>query len=228
MILNLLVLPLAAGYYFLTRSFYFKFKQQRLDRQRLLFETVISAVFILVGSFLLKTFVYDLLVNVEIRRAISNVNPLNNTPYSGTVLVSFILTIACTHFFNLLANKKNEIYKAINKIGNELELMASKSFKHKKLVLISLDNDKFYIGWVKELPIPSQSNYLRIIPALSGFRDHQKKLEFTSHYLSAYAEFISDGKGMDLSDLETDVIISICDIVSISFYDQDIFDKLNP
>lgn len=227
MILNLLVLPLAAGYYLLTRSFYFKFRQQRLDRQRLLFETIISAVFILVGGFLLKTFLYDTLVNVEIRDAIQKINPLNKTPYSGTVLVSFILTLGVTWFSNLIADKKTEIYKAIKKIGNEFELMASKSFKENRLVLISLKNDKFYIGWVKELPIPAQSNYIRVIPALSGYRDDEKRLEFTAHYLSAYAEYVGGGKVTDIADLETDVVIGICEIVTISFYDQDLFEKLN-
>ncbi|MDR0266028.1 MAG: hypothetical protein LBJ04_22635 [Sphingobacterium sp.] len=228
MILNLLVLPLAAGYFLLTRSYHFKFKQQRLDRQRLLFETVIVAVFILVGGFLLKTFVYDVVFNEELRNAINNLNPLKNTPYSGTVLISFVLTIMLVMISNLLLDKKKEIYRAIKDIGNEFELLASRSFKENRLSLISLKNDKFYIGWVKELPIPSQSNYLRIIPALSGYRNEKKNLEFTSHYLTAYARFIEDGKGTDVSDLETDVIISICEIVSISFYDQDIFDVLNP
>jgi len=228
MILNLLVLPLAAGYFLLTRSYYFKFKQQRLDRQRLLFETVIVAVFILVGGFLLKTFVYDVVFNEELRNALNNLNPLKTTPYSGTVLISFVLTIMLVMISNLFLNKKKEIYRAIKDIGNEFELLASRSFKENRLSLISLKNDKFYIGWVKELPIPSQSNYLRIIPALSGYRNEQKKLEFTSHYLTAYSRFIENGKGTDVSDLETDVIISICEIVSISFYDQDIFDVLNP
>lgn len=214
MILNLLVLPLAAGYYILKRSFYFKFRQQRLDRQRLLFETIISAVFILVGGFLLKTFVYDLLLSIEVRNSISTFNPLKDTPYSGTVLVSFIMTIALTELFNLKADKKEQVYKAINKIGNELELMASRSFKLDKLVLITLTNDKFYIGWVKELPIPSQSNYLRIIPALSGYRDAEKKLNFTSHYLSAYAQHLMNGGGKAIDDLETDVVISIPEIIS--------------
>lgn len=44
---NLLVLPLAAAYYILTRCDLLKYKQQRLDRQRLIFESV------LLGSFLL-------------------------------------------------------------------------------------------------------------------------------------------------------------------------------
>ena len=41
---NLLLLNLVAGYYLLTRSHYFKFEQQRLDRQRLIFESILLGV----------------------------------------------------------------------------------------------------------------------------------------------------------------------------------------
>jgi len=227
MILNLLVLPLAAGYYLLTQSFFFKFKQQRLDRQRLLFETIISAVFILVGGFLLKVFLYDLIVSDSIKQIINNLNPLYQTHYSGTVLMSFLLTIAFVKISNTQIDKEAQIFKAIKSIGNEFELMASRSFKENRLVLLTLKNDKFYIGWVKELPIPSQSNYLRIIPALSGYRDKEKKLEFTAQYLTAYETYLEDGKVTNIDELETDVVIGICEVVTISFYEQELFDVLN-
>lgn len=227
MIFNLLVLPLAAGYYLLTRSFYFKFRQQRLDRQRLLFETVIAGVFILIGGFAVKTLVYDTLVNEEIRNAIHGFNPVNTSPYSGTVLVSFVFTILLTELCNLKADKKKQIQEAIKKIGNEFELMASMSFREKYLVLITLKNDKFYVGWVKELPIPSQSNYLRIIPALSGVRNEHKRLEFTTHYLSAYAKYIEEKQIKDIEGMKTDIVLDIEEIISISFYDQDLYETLN-
>lgn len=42
---NIIILHLVAGYYISTRSYYFKFKHQRLDRQRLIFESVLLGVF---------------------------------------------------------------------------------------------------------------------------------------------------------------------------------------
>ncbi len=51
---NLLLLPLVAGYYIFTRSYFFKFKQQRLDQQRLIFESIIWAVIASVTTYLLR------------------------------------------------------------------------------------------------------------------------------------------------------------------------------
>lgn len=227
MILNLLVLPLATGYYVLTRSFFLKYKQQRLNRQRLIFETVIYGVIILIFGFLLRTVIYDPFVTSKVKVFLYNINPLKDTLYSGTVFMTFILTVLFTKITNHFIKKEAAIFKAIKQVGNEFELIASKSFNKRQLVLITLENDKFYIGWVKELPIPSLSNYLRIIPALSGIRDENKRLKFISHYLSAYSEYIEKGKLTNISDLNTDVIIDNNRIVSISYFDYDIYNRLN-
>lgn len=227
MILNLLVLPLAAGYYILTKSYKFKFRTQRLDRNSLFFETVICAVFILIGAFFLKTFIYDQFFTNSFKNSISSMNPLNTTPLSGMVGVSFLLVVTITYLYNFLLNKEHEIHDAIKAIGNEFELMASKAIKENRLILLSLKNDKFYIGWVKEIPIPSQSNYLRIIPVFSGYRNKEKRLEFTSQYIEAYSLLIEDGRGNDFNDFNSDVVMPISEIITISFFDQEMYDILN-
>ncbi|SEG47160.1 hypothetical protein SAMN05421877_108114 [Sphingobacterium lactis] len=221
---SILILPLASGYFILTRSYYFKYQQQRLDRQSLLFETVIFAVLILTVGFLLKTFVYDYVIDPFLKSYINQLNPFRSTAYSGTVFFCFMLSILCTYASNLFTNKEEQVYWAIKRIGNEFELLVSRSVKERKLILISLKSDKFYIGWVKEFPIPSVSNYLRIIPAISGIRNDDKQLEFKEHYLHTYAKFILDAKIKAISDLETDVVINIPEVLTISFYDQTIYD----
>ncbi|MGJ1205673.1 hypothetical protein [Sphingobacterium lactis] len=227
MILNLLVLPLAAGYYILTKSYKFKFRTQRLDRNSLFFETVICAVFILLGAFLLKSFVYDQFFTNNFKDSFKELNPLKSTPLSGMVGISFLLVVLITYLSNFLLNREQEIHAAIKAIGNEFELMISKAIKEEKLILLSLKNDKFYIGWVKEIPIPSQSNYLKIIPVFSGYRDKEKRLKFTSQYIEAYSLLIEDGKGSTFEDFNSDIVIPISEIITISFYDQEIYDILN-
>lgn len=227
MILNLLVLPLAAGYYILTKSYKFKFRTQRLDRNSLFFETVICAVFILLGAFLLKSFVYDQFFTITFKDSFKELNPLKSTPFSGMVGVSFLLVVLITYLSNFLLNREQEIHRAIKAIGNEFELMVSKAIKEEKLILLSLKNDKFYIGWVKEIPIPSQSNYLKIIPVFSGYRDNEKRLKFISQYIEAYSLLIEEGKGNNFDDFNSDIVIPISEIITISFYDQEIYDILN-
>lgn len=227
MILNLLVLPLAAGYYILTKSYKFRYRTQRLDRNSLFFETVICAVFILIGAFFIKLFLYDQFITNSFKESFRALNPLKTTPLSGLVGLSFLLVVLITYLSNFLLDREQEIHAAIIAIGNEFELLASKAIKEEKLILLSLKNDKFYIGWVKELPIPSQSNYLRIIPVFSGYRDKEKRLQFTSQYIEAYSLLIEDGQGSSFNDFNSDVVMPISEIITISFYDQEIYDILN-
>lgn len=117
--------------------------------------------------------------------------------------------------------------RAIYKVGNEFEQLAAKSFQKKELVLITLENDKFYIGWIKELPIPALSNYVRIIPAISGVRDKNKRLKFVSHYLNTYFDFLENKEVSYLDQLDTDVVLRIEHIISLSFFNFSIYHTLN-
>ncbi|AKP51555.1 hypothetical protein [Cyclobacterium amurskyense] len=156
---NLLILPLLGGYYLLFRFNKFKFKQQRLDRQRLVFDTI------LIGTWLL--------------------------------------------FFSFI------------------ELLLRSSFKDAKLLEFTLDTDKFYIAWVKELPIPTVSNYIRVIPVFSGYRDVQKKLVFTTHYLDVYSEYVEEVKFQSLYELDVDLIITLDNLVTVSYFDIEMYERFN-
>lgn len=52
--------------------------------------------------------------------------------------------------------------------------------------LITLENDKFYIGLPKIIPEPDEesitSNSVQIIPVMSGYRDEKKLPIFTTEY----------------------------------------------
>ncbi|MFC5285153.1 hypothetical protein [Pedobacter alpinus] len=109
---------------------------------------------------------------------------------------------------------------SIKDVGNEFEILMKYSFVEESLLQFTLNNGKFYVAWVKELPIPSISNYVRIIPALSGYRTSEtKEFKFTTHYLSVYSDYIEEGKVKKIEDLNTDLVIDITDIVTVSNFD---------
>lgn len=122
---------------------------------------------------------------------------------------------------------KTEIKKAIKSVGNELELLLKSSFTDSKLLEFTLDTGKFYIAWAKELPIPTVTNYIRVIPAFSGFRDERTNFVFTSQYLSIYAEYIAEGKIQDINELDVDLIITLDNVVSVSYFDIDMYERFN-
>lgn len=221
---NLLILNLVAGYYLLTRSYYFKFEQQRLDRQRLIFESVLLGVALTITSYVLRIiFEY---VSPGIFKAVYSEFPIK-TPFVGTSFCTILLSIILAKGGNIILDKEKFIKKAIKDVGNEFELLMKSSFTNKNLLQFTLDNDKFYVAWVKELPTPSISNYVRVIPALSGYRNTEKELIFTSHYLSVYSEYIKEGKVTNIVELNTDLVIDLDNIVTVSNFDLEMYQRFN-
>jgi len=223
---NFLILPLIAGYYLLTRSYFCKFKQQRLDTQRLIFETILLSVVITIFTYFTRAIIesfFPCLVN-----ALYNFVPLK-IPYIGTAIFTLLFSVLFTETSNLFMRRRKEqfIKHAITSVGNELELMLESSFTEGVLLQLTLDNNKFYIAWVKELPIPSISNYIRIIPAISGYRNKELELVFTSQYLSVYAEYIQEGKITDIEQLKIDIVLNLKNVISVGYFDKEMYNRFN-
>lgn len=223
---NLLILPLLGGYYLLSRYNSFKFKQQRLDRQRLIFDTILVGTWLIIIAFASR---------MLIEKAFPSFIPFVyqyfpiNTPYIGTTFGSFIIAVLFTEIGNrtFCSDSKTQIEKAIKEVGNELELLLRSSFKESKLLHFTLDTDKFYIAWVKELPIPTITNYIRVIPVFSGYRDDKKIMNFTTHYLDVYSEYVQEGQIKSIEDLDVDLIITLDNLVSVSYFDIEMYEKFN-
>lgn len=223
---NFLILPLIAGYYLLTRSYYFKFKQQRLDTQRLIFETILLGVGITIITYFTRAIIESVFPSWV--PALYKFIPIH-LPYTGTCIFTLLFSVSLTELSNLFVPKHSQkfIKKAIKSVGNEFELMLESSFSEGLLLQFTLDNNKFYIGWVKELPVPSISNYIRIIPAISGYRNEEMELVFTSQYLSVYSEYIQEGKITDIEQLNIDIVLNLKNIISVGYFDKDMYNRFN-
>jgi hypothetical protein len=221
---NFLILPLVAGYYVLTRSYFFRFKQQRLETQRLIFESILLSVVITILTYIIR-FVADYFSPTAIQ-ALYNLIPVKS-PYIGTATFTLLFAVLFSEVINLFLNKEKHITNAINNVGNEFELMLASSFTEELLLQFTLDNNKFYIAWVKELPIPSISNYIRVTPAISGYRNAEKELIFTSHYLSVYVEYMNEGKIKNIEQLNTDLVLNLKNIISVSYFDPEMYNRFN-
>jgi hypothetical protein len=150
-------------------------------------------------------------------------------PYIGTAIFTLIFSMVFTETANFFIPKHSEkfVRQAIQSVGNEFERMLESSFTEGVLMQFTLDNNKFYIGWVKQLPIPSISNYIRIIPAISGYRNEELELVFTSQYLSVYSEYIREGKITDIEELKIDIILNVKNIVSVGYFDKEMYNRFN-
>ncbi|WP_443943493.1 hypothetical protein ACJVDH_11215 [Pedobacter sp. AW1-32] len=150
-----------------------------------------------------------------------------NAIFRNTSLSLFVAVLG-TEFANLFVKREKAIKKALKKSGNEMELLLSSSFFDAHLLQFTMDSGKVYIGWVKELPKPFVTNYIRITPAFSGYRDEKKELIFTTQYLSVYASYIDDGSVTHQSELNTDLILKVDKINTASYFDIDMYKRFNP
>lgn len=188
---NLLILPLVAGYFLLTRSYFFKFRQQRLEQQRVLFESILLGVGLAVCTYLFRSFFESFYLGKEAVLYVYKFLPFHDR-FAGTSFATLILSFLIC-IFSYSFKKLNFIKDAIDSIGNDFERIIKDSFVNEEMLQFTLSNGKFYIGWITTPSIPSNYNHIRILPAFSGYRDEDSKdLVFTTQYLSAIKDYINE------------------------------------
>lgn len=220
---NLLLFPLVGGYYIATRSERYKYLNQRLGSQAVLFNSIIIGI-----PLLLVCLVISVLMSYYFREWVTNIKtnwfPIQDQ-YFGTCALSFIVAILVTKIINIITAKSDAIESAIRHVGNELELLFSFSALESEPIQITLKNDKVYIGWVEILPQPSQCPYVRVIPLFSGYRDVNKELKITTDYSRVYNEYLTRGMIKDVADLDVNVVIQVSEILTAGRFEFEIFEK---
>lgn len=223
---NLLLFPLLGGYYFLvTFESRHKYTQLRFSDQKLLFNSAIAGIALLTISFL-ATSVMSYFFKDFVSWVVKS-SPID-IKYFWTSILSFLIACVSANILNLWrrTHRLQYIRQAIDAIGNELEVLLKKSFDEEILINITLKNNKFYIGWASALPIPSQSKFISIIPAYSGYRDEKtKELMFTTQYLEIYSTFIKEGKVKSINDLGVNQLINVNEMLSVSQFDPVIYER---
>ncbi|RZL07428.1 MAG: hypothetical protein EOO89_23085 [Pedobacter sp.] len=199
---NLLIFPLVGGYYILIRFEYLRYIQYRLESQRILLNSAFAGIILLVSCFILRAIAESIFP--DLIESLGALMPVK-LPYFGTTSFTLLAAVAFTEIANLFFDSKKAIKRSLEK-----------------------DSGKVYIGWVKELPKPFTTSYIRITPALSGYRNENKELVFTTQYLTVYASYIADGSVTDQNELKTDLVLKVDKIHSASFFDMEMYKRFNP
>lgn len=141
---NLLILPLIGGYVILSRSYRFRYKSLRLDRQRLLFDSIIIGAILLAATILLRSIIEWL--DPALTGKIYRLFPVKSE-YLGTAIVSFLLAWLFVFAFNLtlFRDKAAQVSNAIKSVGNELDLLLRSALNDEQLLELTLDTGKVYI-----------------------------------------------------------------------------------
>lgn len=196
---NLLLFPLVGGYFIIANSEWFRYKTQRLQSERLIFNSVIAGCILLSLSFLLK-YLGFLLFKDQLITIKSNL-PIKQD-YFGVTMCSFLIGVVGTYIANIFIDQTKRISAAIDEIGNDLEKLLKLSAEQRELIQVTLMNEKVYVGICARIPIPDKTSYFAIIPFFSGYREQEtKEVDFTTDYLDVYAEYVKEGKITSIHDL---------------------------
>ena len=224
--------PILSGYYFLTRFVYLKYKYDRIETQRLIFNSVItgSILFLLVYlSRIVITFfkpeivptIYEFLYQL----------PIKEQPLLWTFVFNFLFILIFTNLLNKILKwcnyfkKQTPVEKAVDDFGDEIEQLFKKAAKEELLIQITLKSNKVYVGFVEYIPPPKESNYLKIIPLISGYRnDKTKKIKFNTDYYKAILLYQSDEKKYE--SFEMDLTIKQDEILIANVFDYEVYKEI--
>lgn len=197
-----LILPLIGGYIFVSRFYPTSFKAAREEGHKLYFRSAFyGAVFFVAGSLvavILQSSEINLLIPEDFWKAIF---PWLETNISGAPLsqlavpsaLSIVVSLVSLGVFNSLYSlpfefsrqlKVNQVFKEITADGNDFEEILFKAQVNTKLVQITLDSRKVYVGFCTSLFDPSSPRkWVGLLPVLSGYLDQEKfELTFTVDY----------------------------------------------
>jgi hypothetical protein len=166
---NLLLLPLIGGFLFLHITHYFRFGAQRLDGYRLLFQSAIVGIALSGLGRLLILAIKATPFGESIRLAWLQFSPFN---YSGTSAAALLLGPLAALVVNLFINKERARDMEIRGHGNSLLRLLHQAEQDKRMISVTLDTRKWYVGWVAQSPnLDPQELYFKLLPFSSGYRD---------------------------------------------------------
>lgn len=125
---------------------------------------------------------------------------------------------------------ENSILDAvIQEWADDYEKLFWTSLKEKddkdKLIMITTDKDKVYVGYVNQMSKPLDNVHVTIIPYFSGYRDKDTKVfVITTNYSKTLKNFVDEGKEEQI-DKKIGIIIPKEKIISASRFDLIVFDK---
>ena len=241
--LDLIILPLLAGYIFLYTFNVTKFYNLRVDRQRLIFNSLVCTVGISIFAFLFDYYIlrteitiFEFKPIIEYRTSISALideiigkkNIVFGLKHSLLILfLSYPLAI----FLNVFCSRTFAFDFTIRKFGSQMDRLFWFSLTEKKdedkLLMITTKSNKVYIGYVNKISEPLNESHIRIIPNFSGYRDKEKlTIDITTKYTDVIKYYVENNRKKEI-DEKLGIIIPTSEILIVSKFDADIFGRFN-
>ena len=214
--LGLLLVPALAGYILQTRLHRYRYRTLRESGQHVVFRSAVAGIILLFPAQLLVD-----LVEEFNSTPVTYVNCLFGSDYTAAALLSFLLALAFWPISNSLTDSDRAAIRAASEHGELKGVFITGALDTGKLVEVSLNTGKVYIGLIMENGIGMSSQFdFMIVPTYSGFRKREtQELEITQYYSHAIKKIVAEGK--DWGELR--IGISISDVVSVRFFYPELY-----
>ena len=167
---NLLLLPLLGGFSFLHVCYRFRFRSQRLQGYRLLFESAVVGVGLSIVARLIILGATQTSWGKDLAALCAPILPF---PFAGTAMAALLLGLTTPFLINLRINRERAKQIAVEEFNDSMLRLLYEATRRNKLILITLDNRKVYVGYVLNAPnLERESVHVGLVPLLSGYRDH--------------------------------------------------------
>ncbi len=214
---NLLLLPLLGGFLFIHLTHYFRFAAQRMDGYRLLFQAAIAGVGLSIAGRLVEMLIAATPLGPPFERNWAFFSPF---PYSATSAISLLLGPVCALVVNLFIDKEKAQDKEINAHGTSFLKLIHQAQMEERLISLTLDSRKWYVGWVAESPnLYPQEQYFRLLPFISGYRD---KDSLETRRMVYYEAVLADNS---LDRNEFVVTLPLKDVKIAGFFNDEVYDE---
>lgn len=214
--LGWLLVPALGGYWFLTHAHVTRFSAHRQSGYHLVFRSgTVGGVLVVLA--------HTVVLCVEstlpcVGEAWRQLVPFN---YSGTFLLSAALGMTLPPICNAFYSEEKAAARAAAEAGDLVELLMAESIRDRKLVEVSLNSSKVYVGYALDVepPVRGESD-IAIIPLWSGYRDKDTcELTITISYAPLIKRHLSHPSALR----SFRVVIPKSEIVTARFFDMDMY-----
>jgi len=214
---NLLLLPLIGGFLFVHLAHYFRFAAQRADGYRLLFQAAIAGVSLSIAGRVAELLIALTPLGHWFEHYWSIFSPF---PYSATSALSLLMGPVFALLVNLFIGKEKAKAREIRSHGNFLLRLLDEAANQTRLISITLDSRKWYVGWVVESPnLDPHDQFLRLLPFISGYRD-KDALETRR---TVYYEAVLKDNTIDRTEFV--ITLPLKDVKIAGFFNDEIYDE---
>lgn len=209
---NEFLLPILAGYVFISLFNITKFRAQRHDSYRLLIESLIFGVGIFAVARLLAIWVHTSYKAAYWEEWLRQHNILYS--FAGTGAIAVIIAYTLAKIGNLIISADKAKRLLIDEHANGLLRLFHKAAFEARMVSVTLSSRKVYIGYVVRTPsLTPEEQFVGILPVVSGYRDKDTlRMEITTNY----GPVISSGA---TSAHDFEVTFALASIDSASLFD---------